>query len=194
MGESSNQYRARASGRWPGSGVSPLEWDVFVGDLRASRSLRRLGLGCALIKAGAFPCSRTPAAVAATFGSALARAAAQQHHLAADDLSLVLLLPALLVVPGVGADAAFDVNRAPLLKVFAGNLRLAVEKHNVVPLRAVRPVTVFVFHAIVGGQREVCHRHAALRVLDFWVLAKIADQNDLVDACHKCLSCLPRIT
>src|SRR5579875_3143462 len=77
---------------------------------------------------------------------------AQQHHLAADDLRAILLLPGILVVPGVGADTAFDVNGAALFEIFPCYLRLAVEEYDIVPLGANRPVAALVLDAIVVGQ------------------------------------------
>ena len=69
----------------------------------------------------------------------------------------------------------------------------ALPQHDVVPLGAVLPLAALVLETFVGGQSDLRHRRAAGRGLDFGIFAKIADQNDFVDAfsCHKCCSFRP---
>ena len=56
------------------------------------------------------------------------------------------------------------------------------------PLGAVNPVAIFVLGALVGGQAEARDGGTAWRVLDLRIFAEIADENDFVDACNRCLS------
>src|SRR4051812_42626029 len=154
-----------------------LEGDVFVCDL-----------GCGFVRA----LVHAAAAGRSTFGASaagglvvfaaagLAASATEQYQVVDDDLGLVLLLAGLFVVPGVGAERALDVDGAPFLEVFAGDLGGALEGDQVVPLGAVLPLAFFVFEALVGGEGELCDRHAAGREFHFRVLAEIADQDDFV--------------
>src|SRR6185437_5783823 len=167
-----------------------LEGNIFVAD--GARCGCRLGFGSPLIEvvSSRGRATRASSEVSATASFA---AAAQQDQIIHDDLSHVFLLPGLLVVPGVRAQAAFDVHLRALLEILAGNFRGARPGGDVVPLGAVLPLTFLVLVTIVGGQRELRHRCAAGRGPELGILAKIADENDLVDAltCHKCCSFRP---
>src|SRR5271166_129685 len=142
-------------------------------------------LGRPLIEVvGSLSAARARAAVAAAF-TAFALAA-DQYQFVDDDFGLVLLLPGFFVVPGIVVQAAFNVNRAALLQVLARDFGGAPEGLNVVPLRLILPVTVFVFNRRAGGQREISDRHAAGGVLHFRVLTQVAKQDNFVDAsCHE---------
>src|SRR5580693_6945542 len=98
-----------------------------------------------------------------------------------DDFGFVLLLAGFLVVPGAGAQAAFDVALAAFFQVLADDLSQALEGRDVVPLSAILPLALFVLEAVVGGQRELGDWHAALSVFHLGVLAQISDENDFVD-------------
>src|SRR5262249_19865016 len=102
------------------------------------------------------------------------------------DLSLVLLLAALFVIPGRSAQRTFDVDGAAFLEVFARDFGGAAEGNQVVPLGLVLPVAIFVFGALGRCQRKARAGHAALGVFHFGILAQIAEQNDFIDAsCHE---------
>src|SRR5437667_10120488 len=90
-----------------------LERNIFITDRRRGNSCR-LGLRGALVEvvAGGGDSAGGLSAFAAP---------AEQHELISDDVGHVLLLVGLLVVPGVGTDAAFDVNLAALFKIFASD-------------------------------------------------------------------------
>ncbi len=88
---------------------------------------------------------------------------------------------------------SLDVDLAAFLQVFAGDFRQALPEHDIVPLGAVLPLAALILVTFVGGYGELGHRCAAGGVLDFGVLAKIADENNFVDAfaCHECCSFCP---
>ena len=121
------------------------------------------------------------AVIAATATAATFAAAAQHLHFIGDDISGVLLhavLAGVLVV----TQAAFDVDRAALAQVLAGNLAELAEEHHTVPFGAFLLVAILVLADAGGGQADAGDRHAALGVLHVRVVAEVADQDDLVDA------------
>ena len=92
------------------------------------------------------------------------------------------------------------VRRLPSMYTFAPFLRYSPA------ISAVRAQAVMLCHsvrschcpslsliAIVGGQCELRHRRTAGRGPEFGIFAKIADENDFIDAftCHKCCSFRP---
>src|ERR1019366_1365271 len=157
--------------------------NVFVRDLRAGWRLRRFRLGRALVEAAGLA-----GASAAAFAAGIA--SSEQHQIVDNDLGLVLFLASVLVVPGVGTQAAFDIDRATFLEVLGGDLSRALESDQIVPLGTVLPVSVLVLETLVGGQGKVGHRHAGLGVLHFRIFSEIADENDLIDALsHEDRSC-----
>ena len=125
---------------------------------------------------------------------ALATLAAEQDQIAGADVGLIPLLAALLVVPAMRAQAAFDVYGAAFLEVLAGDLRQARPAGDVVPLGAVLPVAILVFEAVVGCQREVGHGGAAVGVFQLRGPAQMPNQCHAIQAfCHdaKCPCCRP---
>src|SRR4051794_4406054 len=108
-----------------------LEGDVVVGDLGRlrvgffRRALVHTAVGCGT------PCASTAACAFAT---------AQHDQVIHDDFGFIFLLARFFVVPRAGAQRAFNVNRAALLQVFAGDLGSASEGGEVVPLGMVLPI------------------------------------------------------
>src|SRR5579872_5032718 len=86
-----------------------LERYIFVGD---GGGVGHIRLRRTLVEVAAWGCGST----AAPGGRALAglATAAQQHQVADYNLGHILLLSAGLVVPGMGLQASFNVNRASL--------------------------------------------------------------------------------
>src|SRR5579863_7439539 len=164
-----------------------LKRNVFVRNgPGASRRVLRFRRALIEIVAARAP-RRSPSRAAAEVSAPGAFAAsAEQHQVVHDDLGHVFLLAAGLVVPGMGAQAALDVNLVALLQILAGNLRGARPGGDVVPLGAVLPVAVFVLEAFVGGQTKLGHGRALGRVFHFGIFAQVAEKNDLVDtfSCH----------
>src|SRR5581483_5129408 len=158
------------------------EGNILIRYLRA--------LSDALLRAALVESARrgaTGAVAAASAGKLIAgrlTPAAQQHHVIDDDLGAVLLLTGFLVVPGIGAQPAFDIDLAAFLQVLAGDLSGALPGGDVVPLSAVLPVAVLVFEPLIGGQGELGHGRALGGVLDFGIFAEVTDEDDLIDALH----------
>src|SRR5581483_7281361 len=144
------------------------EGNILIRHLRA--------LSDALLRAALVESARrgaTGAVAAASAGKLIAgrlTPAAQQHHVIDDDLGAVLLLTGFLVVPGIGAQPAFDIDLAAFLQVLAGDLSGALPGGDVVPL--------------IGGQGELGHGRALGGVLDFGIFAEVTDEDDLIDALH----------
>src|SRR3974390_904840 len=130
---------------------------------------------------------------AAGAGAAVRRAAFASFTLSSnhdevidDDLGAVLFLPSFLIIPGIVVDTAFDIHGAAFFQVVAHDFGGTPEGLDVVPLSTVLPVTVFVFGALGGGEREGGNGHATRGGLHFRVLAQVAHQSHFVDAsCHK---------
>src|SRR6266576_6600149 len=119
---------------------------------------------------------------------------AQQDHCPSNDFRHVLFLVGLLVVPGAGLQAAFDVDLVALFQVLAGDFGEARPEHHVMPLGLLLPLSRFVFVGLVGGECDLCDRGALRRVLHFGILSEIADQDDFVNALgHEC-GLLRRVT
>src|SRR5215468_9897078 len=99
---------------WP---TLQLERNVFVRDGVSRRCffmLRR-----ALIEVVRIPGTAAVAAIPTTAALTAFPLAADHYQVVHDDLSLVLLLAALFVIPGRSAQRAFDVDGATFLEVFA---------------------------------------------------------------------------
>src|SRR5207253_9356911 len=85
-------------------------------------------------------------------------ASAEQEQVAGNNFCHVALLVGLLVVPGAGLQASFDIDFTAFLQVLAGNFCEPLPEHDVVPLSAIGPLAVFIFETLVGGKRELRHR------------------------------------
>jgi len=158
-----------------------LEGDVVVGDAYVGVvGLAVAGRGALVVGGGA------GFGVAATAGGAFAAGlAAEQGEFVDEDLGLVFLFAAGLVVPGAGLDLAFDEELGALLDVVANDLGGALEADQVVPLGLVGPVALGVLLAVRGGEREAGDGHAAGGGTDFGVFADVAEEENFVDAfCH----------
>src|ERR1019366_2587387 len=161
-----------------------LERNVFIRNWRTARR-RVLRFGRALVEVVPARGCRGSARAASVLATAFA-ASAEQDDVIADDVGHVFFLTGLLVVPGVGSDAAFDINLAALLQILSGDLRQSLPKHDVVPFSAVLPVAVFVLVALIGRQGKFGHRLALRRVFVLGILAQVFGQNDFVYAFHDC--------
>jgi hypothetical protein len=156
----------------------PLEGDVVVSDAY----VRVVGLagGGALVVAGSVGFR-----VATAGGAFASRFAAEEGELVAEDLGLVLLLAACLVVPGAGLDLAFNEDLRALFDVVADDLGGALKADDIVPLGLVCPVALGIFLPVGGGQREAGDGHAAGGGTDLGVFADVAEEEDFIDAlCH----------
>src|ERR1700722_12917068 len=157
---------------------SILERDVVVSDAYV-RVLGLAGWG-ALVVAGGVGFGVT--AAGCTFAS---RFSAKEGKLVDEDLGLVLLLAAGLVVPRAGLDLAFDQDLRSLFDVVADDLGGALEADDIVPLGLVCPVALGIFLPIGGGQGEAGDGHAAGGGTDLGVFADVAEEENFVDAfCH----------
>src|SRR5690606_27626062 len=118
-----------------------------------------------------------------TAAARTALAAAAEHlHLVGDDVGGVAL-DAVLAGVLVGTQRALDVDLAPLLEVFAGDLGQAAEELHPVPLGAFLHLPgLLVLPGFGGGHAERGDLAAALGVLDVGVVAEVADEDDLVDS------------
>src|SRR5271166_955144 len=145
------------------------EWDFIVRTTSAGSAARQITTATRAISLGTF----------AGVGTG------EHGHLALEawqhDLRRVVLLRA-LVCPLAGLQLAFDINLHALRQESLGDVsdRL-VEYYDSVPFRAFLalagcPVTP----GFAGGQREADDLAARLGRADFWVLAQVADQDDLV--------------
>src|SRR5664279_2148846 len=129
------------------------------------------------------------AAIAAVFAArgrtgAQAFAATEHLHVAGDDLGRVLL-DAILVLPLAGFQAPFDVDRAALLQIFAGDLGKLVVEDDTVPFRLFRFVAgLLVLPAARCRDADVADGAAVGRVANLGVAAEVADDDDFVDRCH----------
>src|SRR5262249_7073343 len=109
-------------------------------------------------------------------------AAGQEDDAVGDDVGRVVLLPILVVGPGL--QLPFDVNRAPLGEVLRAVLGLVTPDGHAVPLGAFLTLAGFVFENLGGGDAQVAQWTAAGGVLQLGVCSQIADQDDFVDASH----------
>src|SRR5690606_35366087 len=123
--------------------------------------------------------------IVATAHAAAIATAIEHLHLVGNNLGGVTVL-AVLPLPLAGAQTAFDIHLAAFLQVFPGDLGELVEEHHPVPLGALLHLpTLLVLPALGGCQGNVGHRAATGHKAGFRILAKIANQNDLVDTtCH----------
>ena len=123
--------------------------------------------------------------VAAGGGSFAAGFAAEQGEFVAEDLGLVLLFAAGLVVPGASLNLAFDEELRAFFDVVADDLGGALEADDIVPLGLVGPVALSVLLPVGGGEREAGDGHAAGGGTDLGVFADVAEEEDFIDAlCH----------
>src|SRR5277367_2948147 len=121
--------------------------------------------------------ARTASVIAAALASS-----AEQDQIVGHHFRHVFLLARGLVIPGTCLQPAFNVDFAAFFQVLAGDLRQPLPEHHVVPLRAVLPLAVFAFEALVGGQRDLRDRRPLRREFHFRILAKISNQNDFIYA------------
>ena len=145
------------------------------------------GLAPALAPSRRAPPSRAaPAAGTRELGvpaaAGIARAADQLHAIG-DDLGRILF-HAVLVGVLARLQAAFDVDRAALLQVFARDLGLASEQHDAVPLRALLLLAALVLPLLARRDVEVGDGFAAGGIARFRVAAEVAEQDHLVDGGH----------
>src|SRR5262249_36162695 len=115
-------------------------------------------------------------------GTAFA-AATQELDGRGDDLGRLALL-AFLVFPVARLEPPLDVDAAALRQVLRSQLARPTPCDDAVPLGALLFVAVLGREALVGREREVRHRLAALRVAELGIAPEIADQDHLVDAGH----------
>src|SRR4029079_2379874 len=120
------------------------------------------------------------AAHAGAAATAAALTAAEHLEVLADDLGLVLLLAAVLVVPRARLDAPLDEDLLALGEVLAGDLGLLAVADDVVPLGLLLALTVAVLEPPAGGDAEVGHRLAGGQRADLGVAAQVADEDHLV--------------
>lgn len=160
-----------------------LEGNIVVGDF--CRLDEVVGRAALVVRGTAAAAVRAaPAAFALS-------AAGEQGNVVEDNFCFVSFLPAGLVVPGLRAQTAFYVELGALLHVVADDLGELAEGDDIVPLGAVRPLTVLVFEALGGSDRKGCHGVSSRREFDFRIFPDIAEQDDFVDAfCHE-ISCTP---
>src|ERR1700722_6382431 len=121
----------------------PLERNIFIRNRpRAGSCVLRLRHPLIEVVAAAGCCAARAAEISST-----ARAfapSAEQDQIIHHDLCHVLLLTTRLVVPGMGSQAAFDIDFAALLYILTNNFRGTRPRGNVVPLGAVLPLALFV--------------------------------------------------
>src|SRR5262249_6443559 len=101
-------------------------------------------------------------------------------------LRRIALVP-VAVDPPARLERALDVDRPPLAQVLPRGLGLLAPHDDTVPLGPLFLFARRVAPPVGGRHREVGDRGAALREADFGVAAEVADQDDLVDACHDVL-------
>src|SRR5580704_5408759 len=145
-----------------------LEGDVVVGDADVGVvGLAAAGWGALVVAGG------VGLGVAAAGGPFATGLAAEQGELVDQDLSLVFLFAAGLVVPGAGLDLAFDEELRALLDVVADDLGGALKADQIVPFGLIGPVALGVFLAVGGCEREAGDRHAAGGRTDFGIFADV---------------------
>src|SRR5258707_1975831 len=152
----------------------PLEGDVVVGD--AYVGVVGLAGGGALVVACA-----ARLGVAASRSAFAAGFAAEKGEFVAEDLGLVLLFAAGLVVPGASLDLAFDEELRAFFDVVADDLGGALEANDIVPLGLVGPVALGVLLPVGGGERGAGDRHAAGGGTDLRGFSDRADDVELID-------------
>src|ERR1700722_3276326 len=164
-----------------------LERNILVRNRPRTRA-GRLVLRHALVEAiAATRGSRSAARAAAELAAASAFAASpEQNQVAGHNFGLVLFLTGCLVIPGAGLQPSLDVNLAALFEILARDFSEALPQHDVVPLGAVLPLASLVLESFVRGDRQLGHRRAAGRVLNFWILSQISNQLNPVQtlSCH----------
>jgi len=150
-----------------------LKRDIFIGDRTGIGVLR---FGHALVKVGGRSGASTAAVVAGSFA-----ASAEKDQIVDHNLGHIFFLIGILVVPGSRLETAFDVHLVAFFQVFTGDLRQSRPGHDIVPLSLLLPLIVLVFIAVAGGDGELGNGSAARGVLDFGILAEVADENDFID-------------
>src|SRR5690606_26277792 len=122
-----------------------------------SRTLRGRTLGRSARLARRFIVAA--ATTVAAFAAAIA--AAQHLHLVGDDFGAVAVGAGVFVLPLAGLQAAFDVHRAALLQVFAGDLGQAVVHDHAVPFGFFTALAAgLVFPLRGGGNGNIADRRA----------------------------------
>src|SRR6202034_217264 len=109
----------------------------------------------------------------------------EEGEFVAEDLGLILLLAAGLIVPGAGLNLAFDEDLRALFYVVADDLCGALEADDIVPFGLVGPVALGVFLPVGGGEREAGDGHAAGGGTNLGVFADLTQEENFIDAfCH----------
>ena len=98
-------------------------------------------------------------------------------HRLADDAELAPLLAALLVVPGVELQPAFDENRAALFQIFAGDFREARPEDDVDEGDFFALFAVFEGVLPIDRKAEIADRAAFGRVADFGVAREVPERE-----------------
>ena len=121
-------------------------------------------------------------AVVISAGATHAFAATQHLHLIYANLGAVAVLPALLVGPFAGADAAFHINLRAFAQVLPGNFGQAAVEHQAVPFGVLFGLASLLVAPFVGrGQRNIGYLIAAGERAHFRVSSQIADKNDFIN-------------
>src|SRR5713101_8997017 len=150
-----------------------LEGNIFVGNFGAASAggggllrVRSLAVGIAAGSSGS--------------GGGAFGAPAEHAEIVGNDLEAGALL-AFFILPFAGLDASLDENQRASLEVLLGDFGLLAPDDNLVPLRALLPLTVAVLVRLVGGEREVRDGLAASGVARFGIAAQAADKNHFVN-------------
>jgi len=94
-------------------------------------------------------------------------------------------LLAFFVLPLASLQAPFDVDRTALREVLTTMLSGSTPDNYSMPFSLFDLVAaILVRPVLTGREAEIRNRLAVLRVTEFGVSPEVADQNDLVDACH----------
>src|SRR5204862_2117862 len=122
------------------------------------------------------------AATFVTAAAAFAAFAATEHlHLFGDDLGGVVFL-AFLVGPLARLQAPFDIDRASLFQVLAGDLGEPVEERDPVPFGLFDLVArVLGFPGAAGGDADVADGVAVRCIAHLGIAAEVADEDHFVD-------------
>ncbi len=151
------------------AGRCQLERDIVVGDFGGLRIILRR---TALIERSSVGFAVAAAAAAVAF-----TASGEQRQIVHDDFGFIFLLAGGLVVPGLGAKAAFDIEFRALLHVVANNLGNFPKSNQVVPFGAILPGAIFVFKTLTGGDGKCRDDGAGGSGLDLGIFADVAEKN-----------------
>jgi hypothetical protein len=86
----------------------------------------------------------------------------------------------LLIFPGFGALAAFEIDSATFMKVFTGDLCPATERFHSKPLRVLLQLAALVLPAFGDSDRELRDGCALLAVSHLRVATKVPDKQNLL--------------